>query len=367
MRVLMLSKALVSGAYQRKCELIAAHPDVQLTVLVPPAWRTGDQLTRLERTHDQNYTLREIPIRFNGSFHLHYYPTLNREIQDLQPDVVHIDEEPYNLATWLAMRCAKSVRAKALFFTWQNLRRTYPPPFSLFENYALTHSNYAIAGNGDAVEVLRAKGYHGALSIIPQFGVDPEVFRPGVPRDPALFRVGYVGRLVREKGVDLLIRAVADLPEVVHLDIIGTGEEQHALQQLATQLCLFERVRFLGAVPSMDVPALMAGFDVLVLPSITQANWKEQFGRVLIEAMACGVPVIGSSCGEIPNVIGDAGMIFTEGQQDDMTKCIQYLLLEPEVRARYASLGRSRVLEQYTMQRIADETVDVYRAMLRHV
>ena len=364
MRVLMLSKALVIGAYQRKCELIAMHPDVQLTVLVPPAWRTGDQLNHLERTHEQNYTLREIPIRFNGNFHLHHYPTLDREIRDLRPDVVHIDEEPYNFATWLALRSARSVRAKSLFFTWQNLNRVYPPPFSLFEQYALTHSDYAIAGNRDATNVLRAKGYREALSVIPQFGVDPEVFHIGAPRDHALFRVGYVGRLVREKGIDLLIRAVAESPEVVHLDIIGTGEEQTSLQQLATHMNLFERVRFLGAIPSMEVPARMAGFDVLVLPSITQTNWKEQFGRVLIEAMACGVPVIGSTCGEIPNVIGDAGMIFTEGQQDELCRLIDYLLREPEVCNRYSALGRARVLERYTMQRIADETVDVYRSML---
>jgi glycosyltransferase involved in cell wall biosynthesis len=365
MRVLMLSKALVTGAYQRKCELIAAHPDVQLTVLVPSAWRTGNQLTRLERIHVQNYTLSEIPIRFNGNFHLHHYPTLEREIQALRPDVVHIDEEPYNFATWLALRSARSVRAKSLFFTWQNLNRTYPPPFSLFERYAFTHSDYAIAGNRDAVNVLRAKGYHGAVSVIPQFGVDPEVYRPGAPRDHAVFRVGYVGRLVHEKGIDMLLRAVAVLPEVVHLDIIGTGEEQNALQQLATQLNLFERVRFLGALPSMEVPARMAAFDVLVLPSITQSNWKEQFGRVLIEAMACGVPVIGSTCGEIPNVIGDAGMIFTERFEDELRESIEFLLLEPDRRTRYAALGRARVLEHYTMQRIADETVAVYRNMLQ--
>src|SRR4029453_5360863 len=113
------------------------------------------------------------PLRFNGNFHWHYYPTLGRELARLRPDIVHLDEEPYNLATWLGLRAARHVGAVGTFFTWQNLLRSYPPPFCWFEqaNYRLTP--VAIAGNQEAGTVLRRKGFAGRIDVIPQFGVDP--------------------------------------------------------------------------------------------------------------------------------------------------------------------------------------------------
>ncbi len=137
----MVSKALVVGAYQRKAEELA-RLGAELTVFIPPAW--GDRRGRqaAERLHTTGYDLRVIPLRLNGNFHLHYYPTLARELAALRPDVVHMDEEPYNLATWLTLRAAGQAGAHATFFTWQNLYRRYPPPFAAMEqaNYAARRS-----------------------------------------------------------------------------------------------------------------------------------------------------------------------------------------------------------------------------------
>jgi glycosyltransferase involved in cell wall biosynthesis len=112
------------------------------------------------------------------------------------------------------------------------------------------------------------------------------------------------------------------------------------------------------------MPAYLNGLDVLVLPSRTQSNWKEQFGRVLVEAMACGVPVIGSTCGEIPNVIGDAGLIFAEGDADALRACLLRLQRDPVLRRDLAQRGRARALARYTHKHIAAETVAVYRRMM---
>ena len=127
----MVSKALVVGAYQRKAELIAAQP-VDLTVFTPPEWGDRRGTTQLERAHTQGYTLRALPVRINKNFHLHHYPTLTRELAKIRPDILHMDEEPYNLATWLALRAARKLGIPTLFFTWQNIHRRYPWPFSLF-------------------------------------------------------------------------------------------------------------------------------------------------------------------------------------------------------------------------------------------
>src|SRR4051794_6332245 len=102
MRVLMISKACIVGIYQKKLEEIAKFPDVELAVVVPPSWAESSGEIRLERAHIEGYQLHVEPIRFNGNFHLYYFPTLAHCFRDFRPDNVHIDEEPYNVSAWQA-------------------------------------------------------------------------------------------------------------------------------------------------------------------------------------------------------------------------------------------------------------------------
>jgi glycosyltransferase involved in cell wall biosynthesis len=361
MRVVMLSKALVNGAYQRKCELIATAKDVELTVLAPQAW--GAQA--LEHAHTDGYDLRAIPLRLNGNFHLHHYPTLRRELARIEPDIVHIDEEPYNLATRNALNDARALRrpAKTLFFSWQNLGRRYPPPFAWFESAVFDGVDAALAGSTEAADVLRAKGFSKPITVLPQFGVDEEIFRPvrRSHRDNVTF--GYAGRLVEEKGIDVLLRAVEPF-DTSRVIIAGAGPESQKLQDLALELGISWRVKFLPTIPSTEMPAFYRSIDALVLPSRTRSNWKEQFGRVLIEAMASGVPVLGSISGEIPNVIGEAGLVFPEGDISMLSGQIGMLIERADVRAQLGQLGRARVIDKFTMRHIANQTVTVYRTLL---
>ena len=373
MRVLMVSKACVVGQYQVKLEALARQPGVELTVVVPPYWHDERGVIPLERAHVNGYTLRVEPMRFNGQFHLHFYPTLPDILRDLQPQIVHIDEEPYNLATFFALRAARRAGAKTVFFTWQNLLRRYPPPFAWIESYVFHRCDYAIAGTAEATNVLRAKGYRGNVSVIPQFGVDPTCFAPinhpitqppNYPT-PQLFRIGYTGgRFVPEKGLDILLRAVAGLSFDWELRLLGSGPDKPRLQVLARELKIDSRVRFDERVPSAEMPAYIRELDCVVLPSLTRLNWKEQFGRVLIEAMACEAPVIGSSSGEIPNVIGDAGLVFPEGDVAALRARLETLQREPARRRELGRRGRARVLAHFTQSRVAEETYGVYRKLL---
>lgn len=362
MRVAMLSKALVVGSYQRKCELIAESADIDLVTYVPKTW--GAQ--HLERAHMAGYHLVELPIARSGNFHLHAYPTLGRRLRTDAPAVFHVDEEPYNLATVQAFRAGAAAGARLIFFSWQNLRRRYPPPFSLFERYVFRRSAAAIAGNEDAKRVLLTKGCACPIYVIPQFGVDEERFAPlprpaRAPGEP--FVVGFAGRLVREKGVDVLVDAVAGLTDA-RLVLAGSGDQEAALLERAAALGMRDRVSVRNA-RSVDMPGIYAGLDVLVLPSRSQSNWKEQFGRVLIEAMACGVPVVGSTCGEIPNVIGDAGLIFAEEDAGALRAVLARLQSDAAEARALAERGRRRVLERYTMRAVARATVEIYRAVTR--
>ncbi len=313
---------------------------------------------------------------------------------------MHADEEPYNPATWQMIHLARRYGARSLFFTWQNLYRRYLPPFSWIERYCFGIADRAIAGNAEAVQVLRRKDFAKPIDVIPQFGVDPEIFRPSAvsdqpsarsyqssvishqsssqnselriqnppehsePRTQNSFRVGFVGRLVEQKGVLDLLEAAARLKRDYAVVLVGAGPLQPAIETRATELGMRDRVEMLGGVPSDRMPEILNTLDVLVLPSRTRPNWKEQFGRALVEAMACEVPVVGSDSGEIPNVIGDVGLIFPEGNVDALATHLEALRGSPELRSTLGARGRARVLERFTQTRIAEQTYRVYREML---
>lgn len=368
MRVLMISKACIAGAYQLKLEAIAAQ-GVDLTVVVPPYWRDDAGRTLpLERAHTEGYRLVVEPMVFNGHFHYHFYPRLSRLFRELRPDILHMDEEPYNLSTVQGFWLAGQVGARPLFFTWQNLLRRYPPPFSWMEHYCYARAAGALAGNAEAVEVLHQKGYHGRSWVIPQFGVDPALFHPALPISaPAAqrpFTVGFCGRLRKRKGEYLLLQAVAALGGDAQLKILGWGEEEAGLRQMAAALDMQDRFEILPALPSTEVPSFYHSIDVLAAPSLTLPSWKEQFGRVLVEAMACGVPVIGSNSGEIAHVIGAAGLLFPEGDVSALTDGLRRLRDDPALRRGLATRGIERVHANYTQRSVAEHTVAAYHDIL---
>lgn len=366
MKILYLSKALVVGAYQTKMEALATESDMTLVVAVPPSWKDERGETRLERAHTNGYDLRVLPIALNGSFHAHFYPTLGRLLDEVQPDLLHVDEEAYNLAAFHAGWLAQRRGIPFLFFSWQNLLRDYPPPFRWMEQWIFRHAAHAIAGSHDASEVLAKKGYRGPLSLIPQFGVEPRHFpmreRHRPPSEPLTF--GYAGRLVEEKGLHVLLEALAGLEGAAwRLIVRGSGPAAPALAARSEQPDLAGRVSFLPPLPSTEMPAFYHESDVLVLPSLTRSNWKEQFGRVLIEAMATGSVVVGSDSGEIPHVIGEAGLVVPEGDPVALRGALRLLLLDAPLRERLALAGRQRVLAHYTQQAIAHQTLAVYRTL----
>lgn len=358
----MVSKAGLVGIYQRKFEDIA-HLGVDLTVAVPPSWRDERGEQPLERVYTDGYQLEVLPIRLNGNFHLHHYRHLGSLIRRVKPDIVHIDEEPYNAAAWQLFWHAKRVKAKTVVFTWQNIAKCYPPPFSLGEAWLLRGMDVLLAGTQSAADVWREKGYTGRIDVIPQFGTDPSLFTPA-PRPERLFTIGYFGRLVEEKGVAVLLDALAALGGDWRLIILGGGPQRAGLDAQAQSLGISDRVTFREQVASTAMPAMYHAIDVLALPSLTRPNWKEQFGRVLVEAMCSGVPVVGSDSGAIPTVIGDAGLVVPEGDAQVLADALARLRGDPALMTHYATAGRARAEQHYTQQAVARATVQVYNDIL---
>ena len=363
----MVSKALVVGAYQRKLEEIARLGNIDVVAVVPPSWRDRSYEMQLERRESRDYQLVVSPVAFNGNYHAFFFPSLGRILDEHRPDVVHIDEEPYNAATFLAAGAARRRGIPYVFFTWQNLARSYPLPFRWVERFVYRTAASAIAGTESAARVLRSKGYPGSLAVIPQFGVDPEIYRPRqkeTGQNDHPFTVGFAGRLVPEKGLPLLVQACAGLKDDFRLMILGGGPDAPNVRATIDRLGLQDRVSMPGPRPSAEMPDWLRNLDVLVLPSLSQPSWVEQFGRILVEAMGCGVPVVGSTCGELPSVIGDGGLTFPEGDLAALTTTLQRLAADQSLRAELGERGRRRVMDHFTNERVAVETVDVYREVV---
>lgn len=370
MKVLLISRAVLAASYQRRLRELA-RIGVELTVITPPNW----EHQKLEyREENGEYRLQVCQIGFAWpalgklAHHTFYYKNASRFAEHGPWDIVHIDEEPFNFASYRSLQTLCPRRAKVVFFTWQNILKNYPPPFSFFEGSMFRRACAAVAGNAEAKDVLRVRGFSKPITVIPQFGVDAGDGHLRFDRDRIRkefgvqdrFIIGYIGRIVPEKGIDTLVHAVAHLPREATLVVVGSGGFQKKIEEIVRAHGLSERVRWVSWVSSEAARKYTASFDVLVLPSRTTRNWKEQFGRVLLEAMACETCVVGSDSGEIPNVIGDAGLVFHEGNELELAAELKRLMDAPSLRESLGRRGRQRVLECFSHARHAKDTLSLY-------
>jgi glycosyltransferase involved in cell wall biosynthesis len=362
MKVLVVSKALVSEMYRKKLTAMAAL-GAQVVAVVPPSWREGGGEQHLEPGATDGYELVVSPLRWNGHFHLHYYAQLPEILDRVRPDLLYMDEEPYNLATLFGVRAAARRRIPSLFFTWQNLLWRLPLPARMVERAVYRRVAWAIAGTEEAASVLHARGFGGGISVAPQFGVDAELFAPGPPPQGP-FTIGFFNRLIAAKGPMETLAAFVRLPSDTCLRVIGDGPLRAELEREIERRELGGRVNISGRIASTRMPDTIRSVHVVVLPSLMTRRWKEQFGRILVEAMACGVPVVGSDSGEIPRVIGDAGLVTPEGDVEALREALLLLYGDPELRQRLGDAGRRRVLERYTNDRVAQLTLAACEAAL---
>ena len=165
--------------------------------------------------------------------------------------------------------------------------------------------------------------------------------------------VGYVGRLVKEKGVFALLEAIRHLPDRVALKIVGMGPEERSLKQKAEESGVAGRVEFHPPAPYQEIPAILNSLDMLALPSLEVPHWTELFGRILIEAMACEVPIVASRSGGIPEVIGDAGLLVEPGDSRALAVAIDRLCVDASERCRLGQKGRERALRCFDVPVVA--------------
>jgi len=282
-------------------------------------------------------------------------------------DLIDAHEEPYSVAVAevLVLLALRRLRIPLVLYSAQNLPKVYPVPFRWSERWALRRAAGAYVCNTAAGDRLRNRGFGGELALLP-LGVDIERYHPEARRPPSgCLRVGYVGRLTRQKGVDVLLAALTR-DQRLHAEIVGSGPEAAALVDRAVQLRVRDRVTFTGHVGADRLPDIYRRFDAVVIPSVPEPGLLEQFGRVAVEAQAAGVPVVASAIGALPDVVGDAGILVPAGDPGALAGALGRLLDEPGLweRLRADGLGSAA---RYSWEAVADRHLALYRAVLSRV
>jgi glycosyltransferase involved in cell wall biosynthesis/GT2 family glycosyltransferase len=277
-------------------------------------------------------------------------------------DVIDVHEEPFALATAevLLLRWLRRNHAPVVLYTAQNLHKRYPLPFRWLERRALRQAGGISACNTAAARITESKGFAGRARVIP-LGVDLDRFapHPASPGPSDTMVVGFLGRLVTEKGLHTLLDAAALEPRL-RVRIAGAGPLSAHLPAAVAARELTDRVELLGPVDPDAVPAFYSTLDVLAVPSIPRPGWTEQFGRVAVEAMASGVPVVSSDAGALPDVVGGAGLVVPAGDAAALATALVEAATARASELRKAGLARAA---ECSWDAVAHAYADLYRSV----
>jgi len=368
MRTLVIGHTYVAEDNRAKWRSIARIGSMEIDLHLPHRWPSWEHdYHPVPETHPGFRIHVAHALRTGREDQYFFAPGFFRRMTNGAYDVLHVEQGTTSLAYAQALleRGLVSRTTRSCFFTWINWETRLPFPWSTVGRFNLRRSHGAIGGNADAVDILKRHGFRGKTAVIPQIGVDPVFYAPGL--NPALrerlqlraFVIGFMGRLVEEKGIRILLEAARTLGPDVSVLVIGTGPFEQVLSEYRDKLHLVH----VKAVPHHEVRDYLRVMNVLTLPSFVIPTWKEQFGHILIEAMACEIPVIGSNSAAIPEVIGDAGLLFPEKSVEGLRDRIEQLRKNPSEGARLAKMGRQRVLERFTHEKIGRQTMEFWKTL----
>ncbi|MBN1209563.1 MAG: glycosyltransferase family 4 protein [Myxococcaceae bacterium] len=345
----------------------------EVTAVAPRFFHGDLSPITLQREPDEESRVEEVRALFSRSAHAFVYGPELREKLARGVDLVHSWEEPYVFAgAEVALLTPR--RVPLVFATAQNLFKRYPPPFGWLERFVVERSAGWVA-YGETVKqnLLARPGYARRPARYIPMGVDVELFRPDRAAGAGFLRelgweeegppvVGYLGRFVPEKGVELLRGVLERLTTPWRALFVGGGPLEASLRAWAERQG--DKVRVITGVPHARVPVALNAVDVLCAPSQTTPRWKEQFGRMLAEGFACGVPVLTSDSGEIPHTAGDAGRVLPEADAVAWGTALAELLESPERRRELSARGRERAVTRFAWPVVAQAHLDFFESVL---
>ena len=310
---------------------------------------------------------RRLPMHLTKIPHLTFYSGI-RKLMAEPWDLIHCWEEPY-VAAGAQIAAMAPTAARFVFATFQNLPKTYPPPFRWFERRVLGRADGWIAFGQTVHETqMRRPGYAAVPSRVIPPGVDTRRFTPDADArarvraergwQDAVPVVGFLGRFVAQKGIDVLAAALRRVEGPWRALFVGGGDERRAIDALASSFP--GRVSVATGVGHADVPQYLNAMDLICAPSQTTPAWREQFGRMLIEAMACGVPVLASRGGEIPHVVGDAALLIDEADVEAWSRGIVRVLADAGERRAMADRGLRRARTVFAWPAVARRHLEFF-------
>jgi glycosyltransferase involved in cell wall biosynthesis len=372
-RLLTIGHSYVVGANRRLAQEMALQGAGQWSVTTVAPRRFRGDLGRISATHmdDEAGTLQTLRVRFDRSPHLMWYSGL-RAVLDAPWDVIHCWEEPYVLAGAQVARGARP-SARLAVATFQNIQKRYPWPFSAFERMTMARADGWIAFGDTIQKTLAARrGYADKPYRVISPGVDLARFRPDAAgrrqiRDRLGWTssdrvVGFLGRFVPEKGISLMLQALRNATAPWRALFVGGGPLQGDLERFAQEFP--GRVHIANGVAHDEVPAWLNAMTLLCAPSQTTASWREQFGRMLIEAMACGIPVVASDSGEMPSVVGEAGVVLPERDVPAWTQAIDRLLGSDAILSDHAARGVERANARFGWPIVARAHLSFFETLM---
>jgi glycosyltransferase involved in cell wall biosynthesis len=344
----------------------------EVTVGAPERLPGDLQELTLRVSPDEPCAVQRLGMRFASSPHLRVFDRRLRTLMAQNWDVVHAWQEPY-VAAGAQIASTAPKRARVVAASFQNISKRYPAPLRYCERLTLGRADGWIAFGQTVHETLIARpGYQPKPSRVIPPGVDVRAFRPDREARAAMRRhfgwsgddlvVGFLGRFVPEKGLHTLLEALPHVVPPWRALFVGGGPLEPVLRRFAS--AHGDRVRVVTGVEHDEVPAHLSAMDLLCAPSRTTVRWREQFGRMLIEAMACGVPVVASRSGEIPFVVDEAGVLLPEGDVTQWARTIERLLADPDERRTHAERGLSRVSERFAWPVVARAHLSFFEELL---
>ena len=366
LRVLCISHSAISKTHGRmRYHPLLNRDDLRLDLVMPNRWSERGRWLPLDLPEPDEPWVHAMPIRWAeagpATWHLHHYVGLKQMFRRLRPEVIHLWQEPWSLVTYQTMRLRNRIcpDVPLVLEVDQNIRKRLPPPFERIRRTVLQQTSVVLGRSDEAIKVVQDCGYAGPWGRI-GYGVDQTIFHP---TDRAAgraelgisgFTVGYVGRLIEEKGITDLLQGLAGAKTPCNVAIMGEGPYRETLLQQASSLGILDRVQIMPWGSPHDVARFMGSVDVLALLTRTTRTVREQFGRVIIEAHACGTPVIGSSCGAIPEVVGQGGWIVPERSPDKVSDLLDRLTRFPGELEAARQVAQEQVAALYSFDNAAN-------------
>jgi glycosyltransferase involved in cell wall biosynthesis len=372
LRLLTIGHSYVVALNRRLPQEIArvAGDRWSVTAVAPRFVRAELRDIALEPDPSESSNLEPINAYATNHLHVMTFGLRLRQILRQRWDFVHIYQEPYIFAGWQSAYWTPR-GIPYVFYTAQNIPKNYPPPFSWMERYTLNRCAGWIGCGETIVEAQLRRGYGSKPHRVIGFGVDTDMFRPDAERgararhvlgwDNSIPVVCFLGRFAIGKGLELLMAALDRLHCPWRALFIGSGPLQRDVEEWGKKYP--ERVRICGATHD-QVPPYLNAADILCAPSQTLPSVREQFGRMLIEGFASGVALVGSDSGEVPHVIGDAGLVVGERDRDGWVKALTSLLENKNLRDDLSLRGRRRAIEQFSWSVIARQHLDFFEEVI---